>query len=260
MARQAPNVLAHAAARRRGRRRRLRRRGRSRTRSTRRCATGARTSRRRTTCSAPRSGPHPYPTMVRDFHRVIGREARAQFRAARGPRPARRGRVRRRRIERDRPLPGVPRRRASSSSASRRAAAGRRPGDHAARFRGRIARRSPRHAHDRSCRTRGADRATHSVSAGLDYPAVGPRARAASRTSAASSIASVSDDEALAAFEALSRDRGDRARARERARARVRAEARDDDAGSGAAILVNLSGRGDKDLEEYERHGGSARS
>ena len=69
-----------------GGRRRARRR--SRTRSTRRCATGPRTSRRRTTSSAPRSGPHPYPTMVREFQSVIGREARAQFRrlAGRDPR------------------------------------------------------------------------------------------------------------------------------------------------------------------------------
>ena len=50
------------------------------------------------------AGPHPFPTMVREFQRVIGREARAQMhRAARAP--ARRGRrLRRRRVQRDRPV------------------------------------------------------------------------------------------------------------------------------------------------------------
>ncbi len=44
-------------------------------------------------------GAHPYPTMVRDFHRVIGREARAQIRKAEGKLPNGHHRLRGRRIE-----------------------------------------------------------------------------------------------------------------------------------------------------------------
>jgi tryptophan synthase beta chain len=54
------------------------------------------------------AGPHPYPELVRDFQSVIGKETREQIMQGRGP-PARyAGRVRRRRIERDRPVPPVP--------------------------------------------------------------------------------------------------------------------------------------------------------
>ena len=61
---------------------------RSRTRSTRRCATGWPRSRRTHYCLGSVMGPHPYPWMVREFHRVIGDEARAQCRdAARAPTP-----------------------------------------------------------------------------------------------------------------------------------------------------------------------------
>ena len=59
MARQAPNVDADAAPRRRGARGGLRARARSRTRSTRRCATGSRTCGRRTTCSGRSSARTP---------------------------------------------------------------------------------------------------------------------------------------------------------------------------------------------------------
>ncbi len=60
-------------------------------------------------CIGSVMGPHPYPTIVRDFQRVIGVEARAPD--PRGDRaPARRaGRLRRRRLERDRALSCLPR-------------------------------------------------------------------------------------------------------------------------------------------------------
>ena len=54
---------------------------------------------------------------------------------------------------------------------------------------------------------------THSVSAGLDYPAVGPGARAAARRGPRALRRGVSDDEALAAFHLLARDGGDHPRA-----------------------------------------------
>ena len=55
------------------------------------------------------AGPHPFPMMVRDFHRVIGVEARAAGARPRRPPARRRGRLRRRRLQRDRHLPPVPR-------------------------------------------------------------------------------------------------------------------------------------------------------
>ena len=78
---------AHAAARRRGARASTRARARSRTRSTRRCATGSRTCARTHYLLGSVLGPHPYPTMVRDFQSVIGREARAQMLEADGRLP-----------------------------------------------------------------------------------------------------------------------------------------------------------------------------
>ena len=69
-------------------------------------------------------GAHPYPTMVRDFQRVIGEEARKQILKAEGKLPDRHHRLRRRRLERHRHLPRVPqRRRRRRSSASKPEAA-----------------------------------------------------------------------------------------------------------------------------------------
>ena len=57
------------------------------------------------------AGPHPFPMMVRDFHRVIGLEARAQVLEQYGHAARRDRGLRRRRVQRDRDLPPVPRRR-----------------------------------------------------------------------------------------------------------------------------------------------------
>ena len=51
------------------------------------------------------AGPHPFPVMVRDFHRIIGIEARAQMLDRVRPAAGRGGGVRRRRLQRDRHLP-----------------------------------------------------------------------------------------------------------------------------------------------------------
>ena len=56
------------------------------------------------------AGPHPYPAMVRDFQSVIGRETREQIMAAEGPAAGHAGRLRRRRLECNRPVPPLPRR------------------------------------------------------------------------------------------------------------------------------------------------------
>ena len=120
-------------------------------------------------------GPHPYPYLVRELQSIIGREARAQM-LARGRRPAGRAHcLRRRRLQRHRHLPSVHRRRSQSrSSASRRAAAA--PGSATTPPRSRTARPGVLHG----CYSMllqdedGQIQETHSVSAGLDYPGVGP--------------------------------------------------------------------------------------
>ena len=96
---------------------------RSRTPSTRRCATGSPTSSRRYYCLGSVMGPHPYPWMVREFHRVIGDEAREQCQAADRRRSRRRRRVRRRRLQRHRAVLRLRRHRRPGSSASNRPAA-----------------------------------------------------------------------------------------------------------------------------------------
>ena len=77
-------------------------------------------------CIGTAAGPHPYPAMVRDFQCVIGDETRSvQMQAAEGRLPDSHLRLHRRRLERDRHLPPLPRRsRPSRSSAWRRPASG----------------------------------------------------------------------------------------------------------------------------------------
>ena len=83
----------------------------------------------------------------------------------------------------------------------------------------------------------------HSISAGLDYPGVGPE-HAFLRDSGRAEYVSASDKEALAAFRELARTEGI-IPALEPAHALARAREVDDE-----LVLVCLSGRGDKDLAE----------
>jgi len=191
-------------------------------------------------------GPHPYPTMVRDFQSVIGREARAQFR----------------RLARRDPDAAVACVGGGSNAIGLFSAylatrvrlygveaggRGSRPGDHAARFAG----GSVGVLH--GTRTlllqdsAGQVLPTHSVSAGLDYPAVGPE-HAHLESLGRVEYGKVSDADALDAFRLLARTEGILP-ALESAHAiafAVRLAAR---MPKKAWILVNLSGRGDKDLE-----------
>jgi tryptophan synthase beta chain len=201
-------------------------------------------------------GPHPYPAIVRELQSVIGREARAQFRRLAGKDPDAavacvgggsnaigmfgaflRSRTR---------LYGV--------EAGGR---GRAPGQHAARFRA----GSPGVLHGTRTMllqdSAGQILSTHSVSAGLDYPAVGPQ-HAALWESGRVSYSAVSDAEALDAFELLSRREGILP-ALESAHAVAFATRLARRMDRGKWILVNLSGRGDKDLEEYARIRGGKR-
>ena len=87
---------------------------------------------------------------------------------------------------------------------------------------------------------------SYSVSAGLDYPAVGPQHAHLSDIGRATYTA-VTDDEALYAFQLLSRKEGI-IPALESSHALAHALNMADEAEDGTIIVVNLSGRGDKDL------------
>jgi tryptophan synthase beta chain len=93
-------------------------------------------------------------------------------------------------------------------------------------------------------------RDTHSVSAGLDYPAVGPE-HAALAESGRARYESVTDAEALAAFDRLARTEGILpALESSHAVAWLCREAR---AYKGKLVVLNLSGRGDKDVESVRK-------
>src|SRR5258705_8131104 len=93
---------------------------------------------------------------------------------------------------------------------------------------------------------------THSVSAGLDYAAVGPE-HAWLRALGRAEYDYVTDDQALAAFEKLARLEGILP-ALESAPAVAYAQSLARELGPSATILVNLSGRGDKDVHTMEKH------
>ena len=92
---------------------------------------------------------------------------------------------------------------------------------------------------------------THSISAGLDYAAVGPE-HAWLRAIGRAEYAHVSDAEALAAFQSLARLEGILP-ALESAHAIAHAEDLARTLGPSAIVLVNLSGRGDKDVNTVEK-------
>jgi tryptophan synthase beta chain len=192
-------------------------------------------------------GPHPYPTMVRDFQSIIGTEARAQIQAAAGRLPSTlvacvgggSNAIGLFHAFLDDPCAMVGVEAGGSGVAT---------GRHAARFEG----GSPGVLH--GTRTYllqdawGQVRETHSVSAGLDYPAVGPE-HAMLADQGRITFTSVTDDEALAAFHALSELEGIiPALESSHAVAWVMREAPAMD--PDGLVLVNLSGRGDKDVRQ----------
>jgi tryptophan synthase beta chain len=194
-------------------------------------------------------GPHPYPAMVRDFQSVIGREARVQI------------------IEAEGRLPDVLIACVGGGSNAMGLfhtfvpdtiirmigveAGGRGPklGDHAARFSG----GAPGVLHGTFSYVlqdeEGQVVPTHSVSAGLDYPAVGPE-HAAMHDTGRVEYTSINDDEALDAFHEISHLEGI-IPALESSHAI--AHAKKLNAGADKIVIVNLSGRGDKDVMEVAR-------
>jgi tryptophan synthase beta chain len=201
-------------------------------------------------------GPHPYPLMVREFQAVIGREARPQILELTGRLPDAvvacvGGGSNAIGIfdafidDRDVRLIGV-------EAGGERIARGR----HAARFAGGSA------GVLQGTRTYvlqdedGNIELTHSVSAGLDYAAVGPE-HAWLRAQGRTEYVHVSDAEALAAFQTLARLEGILP-ALESSHAVAYAQTLAGELGRNAIVLVNLSGRGDKDVHSVEKHLGLA--
>jgi tryptophan synthase beta chain len=93
---------------------------------------------------------------------------------------------------------------------------------------------------------------THSISAGLDYPGVGPQ-HSHLRATGRGRYISVTDEEAVAAFELLTRLEGVMP-ALESSHAVAALETLAPELGKGKLIVVNLSGRGDKDVQHIQRY------
>ncbi len=191
-------------------------------------------------------GPHPYPAMVRDFQSVIGRETREQVLAEAGRLPdllvacvgggsnA---------IGLFRPFLADEAVRMVGVEAGGRGLA---PGDHAARFAG----GSPGVLHGAYTwilqDEAGNILPTHSVSAGLDYAAVGPE-HAWLRDAGRAAYTRVSDEEAVAALGELARAEGILC-ALETAHAVAWARRAARELGPTGLVVIGLSGRGDKDV------------
>jgi tryptophan synthase beta chain len=195
-------------------------------------------------------GSHPDPMMVRDFHRVIGQETREQILAREGRLP-------------DEMIACV----GGGSNAMgfffefldetgvrlvgvEAGGRGIRRGDHAARFEG------GKLGVLQGCKTfilqndDGQIELTHSVSAGLDYAAIGPE-HAFYREQGRIEFAHAGDDEVLEVFQLCSRLEGiipalESTHALVHGLKRARAMRRDE------VLVINLSGRGDKDVQQVQ--------
>jgi tryptophan synthase beta chain len=196
-------------------------------------------------------GSHPYPMMVRDFHRVIGQEVREQIMAREGRLP-------------DEMIACV----GGGSNAMgfffefledkqvrligvEAGGRGIRRGDHAARFEG------GKLGVLQGCKTYilqnpdGQIELTHSVSAGLDYAAIGPE-HAYYRDQGRIDFAYACDDDVMEAFQLCSRLEGiipalESTHALVHGLKRAREMRRDE------VLIINLSGRGDKDVNQVAR-------
>lgn len=197
-------------------------------------------------------GPHPYPTMVREFQRVIGRETRQQI------------------LEQAGRLPDIlvacvgggsnamglfydfldqPQIRKIGVEAGGIAIE---PGKHAARF------AAGQHGVFQGALSyvlqdeNGQIIPTHSVSAGLDYASVGPE-HAWFHDTQVVEYTYATDNEALAAFQLLSRLEGI-IPALESAHALAEVIKHGQEWGSDTIVIVNLSGRGDKDVDQARKY------
>ncbi|GJL53852.1 MAG: tryptophan synthase beta chain [Nitrospirales bacterium] len=196
-------------------------------------------------------GAHPYPMMIRDFQSVIGREARKQILAAEGK------------------LPNSLVACVGGGSNSiglfypflkdttvkmvgvEAGGTGHASGKHAARFSG----GKPGVLHGTMTYLlqdqHGQVNLTHSVSAGLDYPAVGPE-HSMHHDTGRIRYTSATDKEALAAFDLLSQEEGI-IPALESAHAVAEVIKLAPTMKKNHIVVMNLSGRGDKDVQQIAR-------
>ncbi|HEX8483007.1 MAG TPA: tryptophan synthase subunit beta [Allosphingosinicella sp.] len=197
------------------------------------------------------AGPHPFPLMVREFQRVIGKEARAQILEEEGRLP-------------DACIAAVgggsnaiglfadfiedPDVRLIGVEAAGRGLDGKQHGATLLRGRPGILHGAETYVlQDED----GQIDESWSVSAGLDYPAVGPE-HAHLKDSGRADYVGVTDQEALAAFALLARSEGIIC-AFESAHALAEALKMAKAATEAIVLVVNLSGRGDKDMEQARR-------
>ncbi len=192
------------------------------------------------------AGPHPYPLLVRDLQAVIGREARAQIQEVEGKLP-------------DACVACV----GGGSNAMglfhafvpdkavklfgvEAAGDGIDSARHAATLmRGRVGVLHGARSYV-LCDDDGQISEAHSISAGLDYPGVGPEHSFLKETGRATYLA-VTDDEAIAGFKLLARTEGILC-ALESAHAIAALPKVAATLAEGAVMIVNVSGRGDKDM------------
>jgi tryptophan synthase beta chain len=201
-------------------------------------------------------GAHPYPMMIRDFQSVIGREARKQILSAEGRLPDcliacvgggsnAMGLFRAFIADKKVQMVGV-----------EAGGLGIGSGKHAARFAG----GKPGVLQGTMTYLLQDDdgqiNLTHSVSAGLDYAAVGPE-HSYLRDQGRVSYTSATDDEALAAFDLLAREEGI-VPALESAHAIAQVVKVASAMAKNRVLVVNLSGRGDKDVQQVARMRGIA--
>jgi tryptophan synthase beta chain len=201
-------------------------------------------------CIGTVAGPHPYPVMVRDFQSIIGRETREQLHAAEGRLPDSlvacigggsnaMGLFHPFLDDRSVEIYGV-----------EAAGLGVDSGKHAASIAG--GRPGVLHGNRTYLLMNGDGQIdeAHSISAGLDYPGIGPE-HAWLKDVGRVTFLSATDDEAVAAFQLCSRLEGiipalEPAHALARAMELARQKRKDH------LMVVNLSGRGDKDLATVE--------
>jgi tryptophan synthase beta chain len=196
-------------------------------------------------------GAHPYPMMIRDFQAVIGREARKQILSVEGKLPSCLVAcvgggsnsiglfypfIKDPKVE----MVGV-----------EAGGLGLTSGKHAARFAG----GKPGVLHGTMTYLlqdhHGQVSLTHSVSAGLDYPAVGPE-HSLHHDAGRIRYTSATDEEALSAFDLLSQDEGI-IPALESAHAIAEVTKLAPTMKKSQVIIVNLSGRGDKDVQQVAK-------
>jgi tryptophan synthase beta chain len=198
------------------------------------------------------AGPHPYPLLVRDLQAVIGREARAQIQEAEGRLP-------------DAAVACV----GGGSNAIglfhafvpdagvklfgvEAAGDGVETQRHAATLsKGRVGVLHGARSYV-LCDDDGQISAAHSISAGLDYPGVGPE-HSFLKDSQRAKYLSVTDEQALAGFQRLARTEGILC-ALESAHAIAALPAVAKMLPDGAIVIANVSGRGDKDMGTISKH------